>query len=75
MITIRNLCKEFKGDSGSFKVIKNINFHIGDNDFITIMGPSGGGKSTLLQIIGGLTAPTDGEINYNGDILCLDWKI
>ena len=72
MITIRNLCKEFKGVSGSFKVIKNINFHIGDDDFITIMGPSGGGKSTLLQIIGGLTAPTDGEINYNGDIL--DYK-
>ena len=72
MITIRNLCKEFKGDSGSFKVIKNINFHIGDDDFITIMGPSGGGKSTLLQILGGLTSPTDGEIDYNGDIL--DYK-
>lgn len=69
MITIRNLCKEFKGESGSFKVLKNINFHIGDNDFITIMGPSGGGKSTLLQILGGFTAPTDGEVNYNGDIL------
>lgn len=48
MIRVKNLSKElYSGDKGQY-ALKGINFDIGDNDFITIMGPSGGGKSTLF---------------------------
>lgn len=62
MIKINNLSKEFKGKSFTQKVLKNINLEIKDGEFVTIMGPSGGGKSTLLNIIGMLEEPTNGEV-------------
>ena len=62
MIKINNLSKEFKGKSFIQKVLKNINLEIKDGEFVTIMGPSGGGKSTLLNIIGMLEEPTNGEV-------------
>ena len=62
MIKINNLSKEFKGKSFTQKVLKNINLEIKDGEFVTIMGPSGGGKSTLLNITGMLEEPTNGEV-------------
>ena len=62
MIKINNLSKEFKGKSFTQKVLKNINLEIKDGEFVTIMGPSGGGKFTLLNIIGMLEEPTNGEV-------------
>jgi len=44
------------------KVLKDINLEINEGDFITITGPSGGGKSTLLRILGDLISPTSGHI-------------
>ncbi len=67
MIRVKNLSKEFYSGDESQYALKGINFDIGDNDFITIMGPSGGGKSTLLQILGLLTEPSKGEVYYNNN--------
>ena len=47
-------------------VLKNINFSIGENDFVAIIGPNGGGKSTLLKIILGLLTPDTGEVKVFG---------
>ena len=44
------------------KVLENINLSIEDNDFLAIIGPNGGGKSTLLKLILGLIKPQDGII-------------
>lgn len=67
MIRVKNLSKEFySGDERQY-VLRGINFDIGDNDFITIMGASGGGKSTLLQVLGLLTEPSKGEVYYNNN--------
>ncbi len=61
MIRVKNLSKElYRGDEGQY-ALKGIKFDIGDNDFITIMGPSGGGKSTLFQVLGLLTEPSKDE--------------
>ena len=38
----------------NFKVLENINLTINDDDFLAIIGPNGGGKSTLLKIIKGI---------------------
>ena len=43
-------------------VLENINLIIKDDDFLAIIGPNGGGKSTLLKLILGLLTPQDGEI-------------
>lgn len=46
-------------------VLSDINLNIKRNDFIAIIGPNGGGKSTLLKAITGLIKPTEGSIKIN----------
>ncbi|MEY8292138.1 ATP-binding cassette domain-containing protein [Carnobacteriaceae bacterium 52-44] len=48
------------------QILKDISFSVQVGDIITITGPSGGGKSTLLKIMGHLLSPTSGIIQYNG---------
>ena len=48
------------------EILKNINLDVNKNEFITITGPSGGGKSTLLKIIATLLTATTGEIFFDG---------
>lgn len=51
---------------GENHVLQDVSFHVDDGEFVTIVGPSGGGKSTLFQLIGGLYAPDNGEIMLDG---------
>lgn len=62
MIEIRNISKSF----GNLSVLHEVNLTIGNNEIITIVGPSGAGKTTLLQIAGTLDKPDSGEVIYNG---------
>lgn len=48
------------------QVLEDINFAIGEKDFIAIIGPNGGGKSTLLKIVLGLLTPDKGEVKVFG---------
>ncbi len=50
-------------------ILKNIDLRIAAGESIAIIGPSGGGKSTLLKLISGLLAPSAGEILVNGEPL------
>ncbi|MGH7033105.1 MAG: ABC transporter ATP-binding protein [Stellaceae bacterium] len=49
-----------------FLALDNVNFEIGDGEFVTIVGPSGCGKSTLLMLIAALLRPSAGSIRLNG---------
>lgn len=60
-IELRNICKNF----GEQVVLQDVCFE-DDINSIAIIGPSGGGKSTLLRIIGGLLLPSSGEMYING---------
>ncbi|EAI3388636.1 amino acid ABC transporter ATP-binding protein [Campylobacter coli] len=61
MIEIRNLSKKY----GNLEVIKNISTKISKGDIISIIGPSGGGKSTFLRCINRLELADSGEILIN----------
>lgn len=61
-IEIQNLGVFF----GKFCVLKDISFSIDAGDFVTIIGPNGGGKTTLIKVILGLINPTEGNISVFG---------
>jgi zinc transport system ATP-binding protein len=51
------------------KVLENINFKVYESDFIGVIGPNGGGKTTLLKLILGLLKPSGGKQTFNIEIL------
>lgn len=48
------------------QILNKVNLEVQTGDFLTLTGPSGGGKSTLLKIIASLISPSDGEIIFEG---------
>ena len=54
---------------GTNTVLRDVNFKVCENDFIGVIGPNGGGKTTLLKIILGLLKPVHGDIVFNNDLL------
>jgi zinc transport system ATP-binding protein len=50
-------------------VLTNVDFKVDENDFIGVIGPNGGGKTTLLKVILGLIKPLSGSIVFNHEIL------
>ena len=75
IIQTKNLTKIFKETAQEVIAVDNINFEIKQGEFTAIVGPSGSGKTTLLNLIGGLDAPTFGQIFIDGkDISTLSEK-
>lgn len=66
MISIRHLAKRF----GDLPVLRDVNAEIEKGEVISIIGPSGTGKSTLLRCINRLETPTSGEIWIDGINVC-----
>lgn len=62
MIEVRNVTKAF----GENVIFNNVSFNIEDGDFIVFSGKSGCGKTTMLNMIGGLEKPTSGQIIVDG---------
>ena len=48
-------------------VLENVNFQVEENDFMAVVGPNGGGKSTLLKLILGFLKPVSGSIKIFGE--------
>ena len=66
MITLKNVEKSYKTKAGFTYVLRQINLEIAEGEFITIMGPSAAGKSTLLNIVGMLDHDWEGEYYLDG---------
>ena len=64
-IFVKNLQKSF----GKLKVLKDINLQIKNGEVVCLIGPSGSGKSPLLNIIGGIDGADDGSITIEGERL------
>ena len=62
LIEIQNIGKDYQEGESTVQAIKEMSFFIDDGEFVSIMGQSGSGKSTMLSILGGLNHPTRGEI-------------
>jgi putative ABC transport system ATP-binding protein len=72
LLSVRNLGKTFSGPR-SKTVLAGISLELGARDYIAVMGESGIGKSTLLNLIAGLERPDSGQIVFDGlDIAALD---
>ena len=63
ILSINHLQKAF----GEHQVLRDISFDINKGEIVSIIGPSGGGKSTTLRCINLLEEPTGGEIRFHGD--------
>ena len=62
LIRLANCTMAFDGEV----VLNNINLYINDQEFLTLLGPSGCGKITTLRIIGGFQTPTQGDVFFDG---------
>ena len=66
MLRLKNICKYYEVGEHKVNVLKGVDVSFGKSEFVAVLGSSGCGKTTLLNIIGGLDHPTDGEIVING---------
>jgi NitT/TauT family transport system ATP-binding protein len=61
-----NLTAEFTGVETELRALGEVSFSIAREEFVCVVGPSGGGKSTLLRLLGGLLRPTSGQVLFEG---------
>lgn len=66
MLELRNISKDYISTGSDVHALHKVNLQFRRNEFVSILGPSGGGKTTLLNIIGGLDKYTDGDLIING---------
>ncbi|SNR68774.1 ABC transporter ATP-binding protein [Desulfurobacterium atlanticum] len=64
-IALEHLTKKF----GDVYAVKDLNFHIGDGEFVALLGPSGCGKTTTMLMIAGIYKPTEGFIKFDGKVV------
>jgi sulfate transport system ATP-binding protein len=62
-IDVRNVSKSFNG----FRALDDVSLSVPDGSLTALLGPSGGGKSTLLRVIAGLESPDGGEVLFSGE--------
>ena len=65
MLELRNISKKF----GDKQILKDFNLIVPEKQVLAIVGPSGGGKTTLLRMLAGLETIDSGQVIYNGETL------
>ena len=65
MLELRNISKKF----GDKQILKDFNLIVPEKQVLAIVGPSGGGKTTLLRMLAGLETIDSGQVIYNGEVL------
>ncbi|MCD7438785.1 ABC transporter ATP-binding protein [Streptomyces lincolnensis] len=66
MYDLRSVTKRYTRGKETVLALDGVDLAIADGDRLVIQGPTGGGKSTLLQMLGGLDKPTEGEVVLDG---------
>lgn len=68
-ISARSLQKTYGEGQGQFQALRQIDLEVARGEFLSILGPSGCGKSTLLQILAGLLEPSQGRVEFAGQVV------
>jgi putative ABC transport system ATP-binding protein len=66
LVQVCDVVKSYPVGDGEITVLKGISFSVQQGEFVSIVGPSGNGKSTLLNMITGIDRPSDGEVVVAG---------
>ncbi len=77
MLKLKNISKNYSAGDSKVAALKNVSLEFRESEFVSILGHSGCGKTTLLNIIGGLDKYSDGDLFINGkstkDFSDTDW--
>ena len=65
-ITFENVCKHYQTGDTIVKAVDNVSFSIEKGEFCVVLGPSGAGKTTILNLLGGMDKATSGRITVDG---------
>ena len=68
-ISIRDVTMDYPTPDGVNHVLDHVSYDVAEGHFVSIVGPSGVGKTTLLRLLTGLASPTGGEIHVRGERL------
>jgi putative ABC transport system ATP-binding protein len=66
IVEIKDVVKKFRVGNNDVAILKGVSFQVQPGEFLSIVGPSGNGKSTLLNMITGIDRPSSGEIVVTG---------
>lgn len=66
IIDMRNIVKRFPVGNSEITILHGVSFDVQPGEFVSIVGPSGNGKSTLLNMVTGIDRPSDGEVIVTG---------
>jgi putative ABC transport system ATP-binding protein len=69
ILVASDLVKDYATDGSTTRALDGVTLEVAPSSFVSVMGPSGSGKSTLLHLLGGLDAPTSGEVSLDGKTL------
>lgn len=66
MYKLAGVTKEYQTNRGVVTALRGVDLTVADGDWLAIQGPTGHGKTTLLQMLGGLDRPTSGSVEFDG---------
>ncbi|MDE2784582.1 MAG: ABC transporter ATP-binding protein [Gemmatimonadota bacterium] len=66
VVAARDLTRDYRTGRSRVRALRGVSITVPDGDFLAVTGPSGSGKSTLLHLLGGVDAPTSGEVVFLG---------
>jgi putative ABC transport system ATP-binding protein len=69
MYKLSNVTKDYQKGRSTVHALAGVDLALGDGEWLAIQGPTGQGKSTLLQVLGGLDRPTSGVVDLHGQDL------
>ena len=69
IIELRQLVKTYRGRAGAVTALRGVDLQVERGEFVAVLGKSGAGKTTLVNMISGIDRPTTGEIHVAGAVL------